>query len=106
MKLTRMLMAGCLAHAFLAVVCWSTPEFSGVLKSAGKTYLALRLEGVAASGWREVGESFGEYKIISYDDAHDVVVLSRAGNLVEVRLKGARVESKPTLALIEEMARG
>src|SRR5690349_12464874 len=91
-----------LMHALLASICFAAPEFSGVLKSAGKTYLALRPEGGTVSGWREVGESMGGYKIISYDEARDVVVLSRAGTMVEVKLKGSRVESKPTLALIEE----
>ena len=106
MKRIRTLIGGCLVLGILVTICWSAPEFSGVLKSAGKTYLSFRPEGGAASGWREVGESFGEYKIVSYDEANDMVVLSRAGTLLEVRLKGARVESKPTLALIEEMAKG
>ena len=105
-KLIKTLIGVGLMHGLLVSVCCAAPEFAGVLKSAGKTYLALRTEGGTMNGWREVGESVGEYKIISYDEARDVVVLSRAGTTVEVRLNGARVESKPTLALVEEMARG
>ena len=86
-------------------ICRAAPELAGVLTSGGKTFLALRAAEGKPSTWHQVGEQFGEYLVASFDPSVDAVTLTNGGAQTVIRLKGAKVDPKPTVELVEQLAR-
>ncbi len=83
----------------------SAPVFSGIFTSGGTTYLGLREDPAKPFMWVAVGGRLGEFRVVSYDDNAEKVVLQRGDAVVELRLKSSAVESTPTVELVERLAR-
>ncbi len=91
--------------ALIVTSCvFAGPEFSGILTLGGKTYLGLRDDDGKPFEWRAVGEEVGEFRVTSYEDSTETVTLTRGGSAIKLRLKGAAVESLPTVGLVERLA--
>jgi hypothetical protein len=105
MKILRMAQSVCLVAAFCAVTCGAAPEFIGVLTSKGVTYVAVRPDPAEPAVWVGIGDTFAGYRVRSYDAKQDTLLLMRGSDAIEVKLKQASVQAKPTITLLEELIR-
>jgi hypothetical protein len=89
--------------AFASSVCFASPKFVGVLTSNGVTYIAVRDDSSANAIWVGIGQSVGEYRIVSYDPKKEILSVVRDSAALEVPLMTASVQPAPVLALIERL---
>jgi len=86
----------------------AAPELRGVLISGADQRFALALPGGARTGWAGVGESFEGWKLASYSQADEALVLKKDGRNVTIKLASSKVgaaDVKATIADAEEVFR-
>ena len=84
------------------------PELRGVLISGADQRFALTLPGGAHTAWAGIGESFEGWKLGSYNQADETLVVKKNGQEVSVRLASSKVgtaDNKATIADAEEVFR-
>ena len=84
------------------------PELRGVLISGADQRFALTLPGGARTAWAGVGESYEGWKLASYNQADETLVVKKNGQEVSVRLASSKVgtaDNKATIADAEEVFR-
>jgi hypothetical protein len=84
------------------------PELRGVLISGADQRFALTLPGGARTGWVGIGESFEGWKLASYNQTDDALVVTKGGQKVSIKLASSKVgaaDVKATIADAEEVFR-
>jgi hypothetical protein len=84
------------------------PELRGVLISGGDQRFALTLPGGARTAWAGIGESFEGWKLASYNQANETLVVKKDGQEVSIKLASSKVgaaDNKATIADAEEVFR-
>jgi uncharacterized protein len=84
------------------------PELRGVLISGADQRFALTLPGGARTAWAGIGESFEGWKLASYNQADETLVVKKDGQEVSIKLASSKVgaaDNKATIADAEEVFR-
>jgi len=84
------------------------PELRGVLISGADQRFALTLPGGARTAWAGIGESFEGWKLASYNQADETLVVKKDGREVSIKLASSKVgaaDNKATIADAEEVFR-
>ena len=84
------------------------PELRGVLISGADQRFALTLPGGARTAWAGVGESYEGWKLASYNQADETLVVKKDGREVSIKLASSKVgaaDNKATIADAEEVFR-
>jgi len=84
------------------------PELRGVLISGADQRFALTLPGGARTAWAGVGESYEGWKLASYNQADETLVVKKDGQEVSIKLASSKVgaaDNKATIADAEEVFR-
>jgi hypothetical protein len=84
------------------------PELRGVLISGSDQRFALTLPGGARTAWAGIGESFEGWKLASYNQADETLVVKKDGQEVSIKLASSKVgaaDNKATIADAEEVFR-
>jgi len=68
-------------------------EFSGFFITSKEALFSLtETEGHRSSGWLKVGQSFGDYGVVSFDREHEIITLRQGGQLRQVPLRAAKAK--------------
>lgn len=94
-------MAGLLSAAGLHAAELPAPELRGMLATGADRRFALAVPGGEETAWVSVGGNFAGWKLSAYRSADDVLVLSRDGREVLLKLSSSKIgvaDEKATLA--------
>jgi len=83
----------------------AAPELVGFFATGSKAFVGLRDGPSGSFAWRSVGERFGEYEVVSFDLNAETVRLLQGTTITNLKLKASRVESAPTVSLVEQLAK-
>ncbi len=75
-----------------ALMAQADIEFSGVMTSEGKTSVLLTNKSTELSRWVEVGQTFFDYAISSYDAQTEEITLTKNTVQTKLHLKAAKVK--------------
>ena len=78
------------------------PELRGVLISGADQRFALTLPGGARTGWVGIGESFEGWKLASYNQADEALVVTKNGQKVSIKLASSKVGAADVKATIAD----
>ena len=84
------------------------PELRGILISGADQRFALTLPGGARTGWAGIGESFEGWKLASYNQADETLVVKKDSREVSIKLASSKVgtaDMKATIADAEDVLR-
>jgi hypothetical protein len=91
-----------LAALFLSVASAATAEikFAGILVTTEKTMFRLKDDAAGtAAAWVQVGQTFGGYAILRFDERRDLLTLLKDGAQSEVRLKDSKVQPEASIEI-------
>jgi hypothetical protein len=84
------------------------PELRGILISGADQRFALSLPGGSRTGWAGIGESFEGWKLASFSQADEILVVKKDSREVSLKLASSKVgtaDVKATIADAEEVFR-
>ncbi len=75
-------------------------KFAGILVTTEKTMFRLKddVAGTAAA-WVQVGQTFGGYEVLRFDEHRDILTLRKGGAKSEVRLNDAKVQPEASIEI-------
>jgi biopolymer transport protein ExbD len=75
-------------------------EFSGFVTTAKEDLFSLSdRDTLQSSGWLKIGQSFGDYTVVSFDRKREVITLKQGARVLEVPLRISQVKDRPGAAL-------
>ncbi len=96
-----LVLAGLLSAAVLSAAETPTPELRGMLATGADRRFALAVPGGEETAWVSVGGNFAGWKLSAYRPSDDVLVLSKDGREVLLKLSSSKIgvaDEKATLA--------
>jgi len=88
--------------AIIALICGSTAigapfEFSGYISTGDKAKMMIMdLADQKSSRWLSIGDSFRGYTLITYDASQEILTLKRESEVLQLRLKDAKIAAAKT----------
>jgi len=93
-----------LASVMMMSPATAAPELVGFFATGNQAFVGLRDSSNTSFAWHSVGERFGEYEVVSFDMNTETVQLKQGTTITHLKLKASRVESAPTVSLVEQLA--
>lgn len=80
-----------IAHAATPAPEEAVPELRGILFLSGSRQFALSNPGSGDNTWAALGESFEGWKLVSFSEDDEVLVVTKGGQEAEIRLEASQV---------------
>jgi hypothetical protein len=75
-------------------------KFAGILVTTEKTMFRLQDDAAGgAAAWVQVGQTFGGYEVLRFDEHRDLLTLVKDGTKSEVRLKDSKVQPEASIEI-------